>query len=114
MASPYQATPETLRSVLNSSITNAFVALGSALAHPSRILTFVNTTDKDMLLSVDGTNSHFIVPSGSSKVLDLTANRRTNDFIFAFRAGTQFYIKYVAAPSSGTFYIETIYGDDGS
>lgn len=114
MASPYQATPETLRSVANGNITNAFAALGSALAHPSRILMFVNTTDKDMLISVDGTNSHFIVPSGSSKVIDLATNRRSNDFIFAFRAGTQFYIKYVAAPSSGTFYIETIYGDDGS
>lgn len=114
MGSPYQVSAETLRSVAFGSITNAFVALGTALANPARLVCFTNTTDTEMLISVDATNAIFVIPKNSYKLFDLTANRRSADLIFAFRAGTQFYIKYVSAPGSGNVYIEVLYGDAGS
>jgi hypothetical protein len=114
MGSPYRVQVEVLRSVANGSITNSYVALGAPLVYPSRIISFINSTDAPMLISVDGTNNHLVVPTGSTRVFDLTANRRSHDDIFAFAAKTQFYIKYVSAPSTGTFYIETLYGDAGS
>ncbi len=114
MASPYQAEIETLRSVAFGAITNSFAVLGSALANPSRILAFTNTTDADMLISDDGTNNKLVVPAGTSKLYDLTANRRSEDLIFAMRGSTQFYVKYVSAPTRGAIYLETIYGNAGS
>lgn len=106
---PYAVQAENLRSVANGSITNSFTALGTPLAHRAVLMKFVNTTDKEMLISDDGTNSKMIVPAGTSSVYDWNANRLANSNIFAYAAGTQFYIKYVAAPSSGNFYIEAFY-----
>lgn len=111
MASPYTAQFETLRSVAHGSITNAFTAVGTPLANPSRILTISNTTDADMLISIDGTNNHSVVAAGAAKVLDLCSNRRNQDLLFVFAKGVQFYVKYVTAPTSGSLYIETIYGE---
>lgn len=110
MTSPYQAKNETIRSTAFGSITGSFVAVGTALANPSRVICFTNTTDADVFFSADGTNSQFIVPAASFKLIDVNANRRNNDYIFAYAAGTQFYVKYSSAPSRGAVYIETIYG----
>jgi len=64
-----------------------------------------------MLISTDGTNNHAIVAAGAAKVFDVCSNRRTHDSLFVFAKGVQFYVKYVSAPSRGSLYIETIYGE---
>lgn len=114
MGSPYCVSAETLRSVAFGSITNTFAALGAALAQPARLMKFVNTTDTDMLLSDDGTNSKIVVPAGNTSVYDWGANRRNADLQWMYAKGTQFYVKYNSAPSRGAMYIETFYGDAGS
>lgn len=114
MASPYRVSIENLRSVANASITNSYLALGTPLSFPSRIVAFTNTTDADMLISNDGTNDKLIVPKGTAKLYDLTTNKRASDEDFSFAAKTQFYVKYVTAPSSGSIYLETFFGDWGS
>lgn len=105
-----QAKVDAIRSVAYGSITGSYVALGSALAYPARIICFTNTTDKDMFLSTDGTTNQILVPAGSFKLFDITTNHRPiNQDDFCFAIGTQFYIKYSAAPSNGSVYIEVIY-----
>ena len=107
---PLNAIPETLRSLAFGSISGSYAAVGSPLVYPSRILIITNKTDKDMLFSVDGTNDHFIVPTGTSQLIDLNSNRDGNKNSFVFAVGTQFYVKQVSAPGSGSVYIATIRG----
>lgn len=63
-----------------------------------------------MLISFDGTTDNLIVPAGSFVLYDVTTNREEAITYFVFAAGTQAFIKYVSAPSSGTIYLECLYG----
>jgi hypothetical protein len=105
-----QAKADAIRSVAFGSITASYVALGTPLGFPARIICFTNTTDQDVFLSTDGSTDQILVPAGSFKLFDITTNHRPvnhDDFVFAI--GTQFYVKYAAAPSKGAVYIEVIY-----
>lgn len=105
-----KAQVDTLRSAAFGSITGSYTAVGSPLAFPARIICFTNTTDKDVLVSMDGTTDQLIVPAGSFKLFDITTNHRpVNQDDFCFANGTQWYVKYVAAVGSGAFYIEIVY-----
>ena len=104
------AYPETLRSVAYGSITNSYAALGSVLSAPARMFRIINATNGDMLISLDGTNNHFFLTAGSFVLYDLCANRVQQGTSFELVKGTQFYIKYSSAPSSGSVNIEVIYG----
>jgi len=101
---------DAIRSVAFGSITGSYVALGSPLTYPARIICFTNTTDEDVLLSTDGSTDQILVPAGSFKLFDITTNHRPfNQDDFCVSANTQFYVKYAAAPSKGAVYIEVIY-----
>lgn len=105
-----QTKVDTLRTVAFGSITGSYTALGTPLSFPARIICFTNTTDKDVLLSMDGTTDQLIVPAGSFKLFDITTNHKpVNQDDFCFSIGTQWYVKYAAAPSSGAVYIEVVY-----
>ena len=101
---------EPLRSVAFGSITGSYTALGSPLVYSARMMRLVNATDKDMFISDDGTNNKLYVPSNSFILYDFSTNRYEPDSSFYVAAGTQIYIKYAAAPGSGAFYLEAIYG----
>lgn len=111
MSSPYQVAAETLRSLANGSISGSFAAIGSALAHPARLVIMTNATDTDMFFSLDGANNHFFVAKSTYIVLDLATNRRLRDDKFELPQGTTFYVKQVSAPSSGSVYVAVIYGE---
>lgn len=102
---------DTLRSLGFASISANYAAVGSSISFPTRIVCFVNNTDGDMFFSDDGTNNKIFVAKGSFKLLDLTSNRDNYDSYIAFRAGTQFYVKQSTAPTTGSVYIEIIYGN---
>lgn len=104
------AYPETLRSVAHGSITNSYATLGTPIAAPARMFRIINATNGDMLISLDGTNNHFFLTANSFVLYDLTANRVQHGTSFVLAEGTQFYIKYSSAPSSGSVNIEVIYG----
>lgn len=105
-----QAKVDAIRSVAFGSITGSYVALGTPLGFPARIICFTNTTDQDVFLSTDGTTNQILVPAGSFKLFDITTNHRpVNQDDFCFSIGTQFYVKYAAAPSKGAVYIEVVY-----
>jgi hypothetical protein len=105
---------DTLRSLGFASISGTYAAVGAALAVPdTRIMCITNKTQGDMLFSTDATNSDgmLVVPAGSFKLFDLTANAIPGkDDGFFLRIGTIWYVKQITAPTSGAVYIEYLYG----
>jgi hypothetical protein len=105
-----KAQVDVLRTLAFGSITGSYVAVGAPQAYQARIICFTNTTDKDVTFSMDGVTDQLIVPAGSFKLLDITTNHRpVNQDDFCFANGTQWYVKYVSAPGSGSVYIEIVY-----
>lgn len=105
-----KAQVDALRTVAYTSVTGSYTAVGSPFAYQARIICFTNTTDKDMLFSMNGSTDQLIVPTGSFKLFDITTNHKPvnqDDFVFAI--GTQWYVKYAAAPGSGAIYLEVVY-----
>lgn len=97
------------RSVGFAAITNSYTALGTPLGHEMRLLHFINGTDKDMAISFDGTTNNIPVLAGAAYVYDVTSNEDANEH-FRYQRYTQLYIKYLEAPTSGTFYVTAVYG----
>lgn len=105
---------DTLRSLAFGSISGTYAAVGSALTVNPRIVCFTNQTQGDMIFSTDSTNAsgQILVPAGSFKLYDLTANLVPGkDDSFVIAVGTQFYVKQSSAPVSGSVYIENVYAD---
>lgn len=101
---------DTLRTLANGGIGASYAVVGAAFTYQARIICFTNTTNSDVLFSMDGVTDHLIVPAGSFKLFDITMNHRpVNMDDFCFAIGTQWYVKYVSAPSSGSVYIEVVY-----
>ena len=98
-----------IRSAANGVITNAYVALGAVLGHATRVLHFINGTNGDIFVSFDGTTDNAIILASTFALYDLTSDQDENES-FRYEKGTQVYIKYSSAPSSGSFYMVAIYG----
>ena len=90
---PQRVNIDALRSVVYTSITGSYAALGAALTVTARLICITNSTDKDMLISTDGTTDMLVIPNASFKLFDLNSNRDLSDPMFAFAIGTQFYVK---------------------
>jgi len=106
--------PDPLRSAAFGVITNGYVAIGTPLAHPARIVKFKNFTDAVIFISWDGVDDHVALAANSGDVEDETANKSSVEGMY-IAEGTQFYIKYASgAPTMGSVYIEVRYGYIGS
>ena len=102
---------DTIRSTAFGSVTNSYVALGTKFAHPMRIVKFVNTTDADILITFDPSESEDILPAGSFVLYDLDSNKEGANTQFVFAVGSQPYIKYASgAPTLGSVYCVCLYG----
>lgn len=105
-----RAKVDVLRTLAFGSITGSYTAVGTPFAYQARIICFTNTTNQDVLFSMDGSTDQLIVPAGSFKLFDVTMNHRpVNMDDFCFSIGTQWYVKYAAVPGSGAIYIEVVY-----
>lgn len=102
---------DTIRTLAFGSISGTYAAIGGVLAHPVRLITFVNNTDGDMFISDDGVNNKLFLPAGTFKLLDVCTNRVAMDSIWCFATNTQFYVKQSTVPSKGAFYIECLWGE---
>ncbi len=103
---------DTLRSLGFASISAAYAAVGTPLDVNARIICFTNSTQGDMIFSTDNTNAtgQILVPAGSFKLYDFTANLVSGkDDTFVLAKETQFYVKQSSAPVSGSVYIELVY-----
>lgn len=102
--------PENLRSLAFGSITGAFVAVGTPLEHPIRMLFLKNLTDETIEFSVDGINAFDVLPLSSAQVEDYCSNKVTEDGAFLSR-GTKIYARHLGvAPTVGGVYVSTRYG----
>lgn len=106
-----------VRGVAFGSITASYVPLGflatpstpAPFTHAMRVLHFINGTDADVMISFDATNDNFPVLAGSFTLYDLTSDQ-DHDERFRYQNGSQVYIKYLTAPTKGTFYLVAVYG----
>lgn len=103
---------ETLRSVAQASITNAYLPIGTPITHNARAIRFINNTDGDLFISDDGTNNKYFVPKTSFVLYDFSSLSAgvSISYPLAYATGTQFYVKYSSAPTTGSLYLEVIYG----
>lgn len=103
---------DSLRSIGFASISAAYAAIGSALTVNGRIMIITNKTQGDMIISDDSADSSgkIFIPAGVSRVYDFETNMKQNrDDSFELAKGTQFYVKQVTAPVSGSVYLEFVY-----
>lgn len=101
---------EPLRSLAFGSISGTYAAVGDPFDYPSRIICFTNLTEGDMLFSRDGVTDELVVSAGGFKLFDIQTNHKpVNEDAFVFPVGTQWYVKQLTAPVSGSVYIETVY-----
>lgn len=101
--------PETERSLAFGSISGTYAKVGGPLLNPAIMVIFQNLTDKAMTFSWDGTNDHVTLNTGTSFILDIQSNKGLGEQMSAAE-GTQFWVKQVAGPSSGSVYIDVFYG----
>lgn len=102
---------EPLRSLAFGSISGSYAAIGTPTDHPVRLVCITNNTQGDMLFSLDGVTDHLFVNAGSFKLFDIQSNMTPDkESAFVLDQGTQFYVKQLAAPVSGSVYVEILYG----
>jgi hypothetical protein len=110
-----QAKLDPLRTLAYTSLEATFVAIGPPLAHQARIICFTNTSDGDVIFTMDPSQDELIVPAGGFKLFDITTNHRpVNQDDFCFAIGTQWYVRYAAMPTKNAVYIEVLYAQPQS
>jgi hypothetical protein len=104
---------DSVRELAFGSISASYAALGTALTDHARIVVFVNSSNAEVYISVDGTNNNLRLAANSFRLFDFSTNRIQDDGLFV-SMGTQFYVKQVSgAPSSGGVWIEVISATGG-
>lgn len=103
-SSGFRMKPEALREVAFGAINAAYTQLGAAFTHTIRLITFKNTTDNDVYVSIDaGVTDHFRITSGTQMIIDM----KTNDLFL--ESAQALYIKRAGAVTSGNFIVEAMY-----
>lgn len=104
---------EAVREVAFGGIGAAYAALGAATIDNTRIITFHNTTDADVYITMDLTIDQLRIAAGSDEVYDFTANKVRDDG-FLLEKNTTFYVKHAGvAPTTGNVWIHSIYAEGG-
>ena len=100
---------EPIRSLAFGGISGAYASVGTPTEHPIRAFCISNNTAGDMFFTTDTSEDHIFVAAGSYTLYDVEANVAPSDDKFMFPKGTQFSVKQITAPVSGSVYIELIY-----
>ena len=102
-----------VREIDFGSISGTYTAVGTPLPDHVRIISFNNSMDQELYVSFDGVNDHLRLALNSFQLFDLSTNRIRDDGLF-LAVGTQIYVKEVSASvTSGSFWVEVIYGEGG-
>jgi hypothetical protein len=102
---------EPLRTLAQASISGAYMGIGTPLEFPSRLLFVQNLTDATLVFSLDGIEDHFILPSMSNFVFDVTTNTPQTLGCY-ISVGTRIYVKELGLPSTGSVYVSSFYGSN--
>ncbi len=99
---------EAVREIDFGSILASYVAVGTGTTDHSRIIRFVNGTDVQVLVSLDGTTDNIRMSADSFIIFDFSSNKITDHGLFV-SVGTTFFVKRQSgAPTTGSFWIEVI------
>lgn len=104
---------DTLRSLAWTGISGVYAAVGGATTINPRIICITNDTDAPMIFSDDNTSvtGKLYLAEGSFKLFDLHTNAFSKkDDALEIAEGVIWYVKQVSAPSTGSVYIEYVYG----
>ena len=109
MVSQAKAFFEPLRSIAFGSISAVYANVGTPTLNPVRVFKVSNNTQGHMILSVTPGQDDMFVPAGSFTLYDIQSNMNAQkDDSYVFPVNTQFRVKQVTAPVSGSVYIEVI------
>jgi len=98
---------EDIRSLGFAGISGAYATVGSATTHRIRSFCISNNTQGDLLFSLDGSSDQMFVPASSFRLYDIQSNiNPQKDDKYVLPIGSQFYVKQITAPTSGSVYIE--------
>jgi len=101
---------EAVKTLGFAAISAAYAAVGAATTHEVRLVCLTNNTEGDMYFTTNTAQDEIFVAAGSFKLFDLQVNNyEKTDPKFVLEVGTQFYVKQIEAPISGSVYIECIY-----
>lgn len=103
-------TIDTLRTLAHGSISGTYAAVGTATTGMTRLVCITNNTNADCTFSTNGTADQLFVAQGSFKLFDLNTNRQTSDQLWVLPTGTQFYVATAGSATSGSVYVEVLYG----
>lgn len=100
-----------LKTLAAGSVAAGYTAVGTPLSNSGRFVVIQNLTDQDVMFSIDGTNDAIPVKAGSFIPLPFAANRSEKASTFEVSQGTQFYVKRIGTPTTGSVYISSFYGN---
>jgi hypothetical protein len=102
---------EPIKTLAFGGISGAYAAVGSPTEFPVRAFCISNNTQGDLYFTTDDTQDEMFLAAGSFRLYDLQSNINPQfDDRFVLATGTQFSVKQITAPVSGSVYIECIYG----
>ena len=98
-----------VRSLAYSSIGATYTAIGTMITVIGPRIYFIqNLTNATLMFSYDGVNDHFPLPANGFRLLDICTNQIDTQGFF-LSAGTQFYVKEIGTPTSGSVYLTVEY-----
>lgn len=101
---------DTVRTVTSGGTATTYAAVGGPFTHMVRLICFTNNTNGDMFFSHDGVNDNLFVAAGSFKLFDLNTNRLNVDQMWVLPNNTQWYVRQSSTATSGSVYIECLWG----
>lgn len=108
MAFGTKATFDAVRELAFGGISATYAPVGGALTDHARVVRFVNGTDVQVYISLNGATDHIRMAANSFLIVDFSTNRIRDDGLFV-SVGTIFSARQVAgAAGSGAVWIEVI------
>lgn len=102
---------EAIKTLAFGGISGAYASVGSPTEFPIRLFKISNNTQGDLYFTTDVTRDEMFVAAGSFTLYDLQSNMNPQfDDKFVLAIGTQFSVKQITAPVTGSVYIECIFG----
>jgi hypothetical protein len=92
---------------VNANTFNGAYQLVGGIPQACFMLRFINTTDKDVLISYDGVTDNDVVIHGTTSQIESQTNSQPNNFTCLFPKGMQVWLK--AANGTGLFYVAGYY-----
>lgn len=102
---------EEIRSLAFGSISGTYMGIGSSVENPILQFYIVNTTDADLMFSIDGVTDHFMIPAQSFLLDDVSSNKGLGGGLY-LPEGTRLYVKEIGTPTDGAVYFSAFYGSD--